>query len=385
MDDAVSRDLLRPFDTLPDPRAPNVVHPMGHILLIAIMAVTCGAPDWASVARWGRAKREWLATFMNLPASGGIPSRDTFRRFFAALDPEAFERCFMLWVAQLARITQGRLVAIDGKTLRRSFHRASGQEALHRVSAGCEKNHVVLGQLAVDDKSNEIKAIPKLLELLDLVGATVSIDAMGCQKHIAARILERQGDYLLAVKDNHPNLHQDIAFFFEDAIQQADPRLVRLDQPTVEADHGRLETRMLWASHEVDWLKVQGHHWPSLRGIVCVEGRRQTLGPEGKTSVERRYLLTSLDPRTIGAPALLAMARGHWGVENKLHWCLDVSFSEDQRRLRDRNGAENFSRLCRLSLNLLKAEKTIKLGIANKRLNCGWDNDYLLKVLLNLG
>jgi len=382
MDDAASRDLLRLFDNLPDPRAHNTVHPLSHILLIAIMAVTCGAGDWQAVQRWGEAKRLWLATFLDL--SAGIPSRDTFRRVFAALDPDAFERWFLDWSAQLVRVSRGRLLAIDGKTIRRSLHKAGGRAALHLVSAWCEKNRLVLGQIACDQKSNEITAIPKLLDLLDLQGATVTIDAMGCQKDIARKIVEGRGDYLLAVKDNHKTLHEDVRFFFEDSIAQDDPNLVKLDQPRVEADHGRIQTRRVWASAEVAWLKQLGHDWAGIGGIVCVEGQRQTFGPEGKTSVERRYYLTSHDPRQIGADKLLDMARGHWGVENKLHWCLDVSYREDERRLRTGHGAQNFSRLCRISLNLLKAEKSLKVGIATKRLNCGWDHDYLLKVLMNL-
>lgn len=383
MDDTVSRDLLRPFTNLPDPRAHNIVHPLGNILLLAILAVLCGASDWQMVCQWGKAKRKWLATFLDLAA--GIPSRDTFRRVFAALDPDAFERCFIEWAAQLARRSQGRLLAVDGKTLRRSMEHAGGLAAVHMVSAWCAQNHLVLAQVAVADKSNEITAIPKLLELLNLQGATVSIDAMGCQKEIARQIVEDEGDYLLAVKDNHKTLHEDIRFFFEDAIAQNDPRLIKLEVPQVDSDHGRLETRQVWASHEVAWLKTQGHEWSGLRGLVCVEAQRQTFGPQGQTTTQRRYYLTSHDPRKLGAARLLDLVRGHWGVENKLHWCLDVSFNEDQRRLRKGHGAQNFSRICRLALNLLKAENTLKVGIATKRLNCGWDHDYLLKVLMNLG
>lgn len=391
MDDAASRDLMRLFDDLPDPRAHNIVHPLSNIMLIAIMAVTCGAGDWQAVHRWAKAKREWLATLMDL--SAGIPSPDTFRRVFMALDPDAFERWFLDWSASLARITQGRLLAVDGKTIRRSLDKAGGQAAMHLVSAWCDKNHVVLGQVATsggagssggDDKSNEITAIPKLLELLDLKGATVTIDAMGCQKEIARKIIEGEGDYLLAIKDNHPTLHEDVRFFFEDAIQQDDARLVKLAQPQVDGGHGRIETRQVWASAEVGWLGRIGHDWAGAQGIVCVEGTRQTLGPDGKTTTQRRYYLTSHDPRTLGAQALLGLSRGHWGVENKLHWCLDVSYREDERRLRKGHGAQNFSRLCRMSLNLLKAEKTAKVGLATKRLMCGWDTDYLLKVLMNL-
>ncbi|MCC5828430.1 MAG: ISAs1 family transposase [Phycisphaeraceae bacterium] len=383
MDDVTRGDLLRPFEQLTDPRRHNIVHPLPNILLIAIMAVTCGASDWAAVHRWAMAKRSWLATLLDL--SRGIPSRDTFSRLFATLDPDAFERCFIAWTAELAQLSGGGVVAIDGKTIRRSFDRAMKQPGMHIISAWCERNRVVLGQLATEAKSNEITAIPKLLQLLSLKGATVTIDAMGCQKTIASQIIKSEADYLLAVKDNHPDLHEDVKLFFADAIEQGDAKLVRLDQPQVDGDHGRIETRRIWASADVAWLKRQGHHWEGLRGLVCVEGTRETLGPDGKTAVERRFFITSHDPGQIGAEALLAMARGHWGVENRLHWCLDVSFNEDQRRLRKGHGAENFSRLCRIALNLLKAEKSERLGIANKRLACGWDHDYLLKVLMNLG
>jgi predicted transposase YbfD/YdcC len=383
MDDVTRGDLLRPFEDLNDPRRHNIVHPMVNILMIAIMAVICGADNWAAVHRWAEAKRSWLSTLLDL--SMGIPSRDTFNRFFAILDPEAFERCFIAWTVELARLTGGGVVAIDGKTIRRSFDRATNQSGMHIISAWCERNHVVLGQLATEAKSNEITAIPKLLELLSLKGATVTIDAQGCQKKIATQIVKSEANYLLAVKDNHKNLHEDIKLFFDDAIAQGDANLIQLDQPQVDGDHGRIETRRIWASADVAWLKRLGHEWTGLGGIVCVEGTRETLGPEAKTTTERRFFITSHDPRQIGAEALLAMVRGHWGVENRLHWCLDVSFNEDQRRLRKGHGAENFSRLCRIALNLLKAEKTERLGIANKRLACGWDHAYLMKVLMNLG
>ncbi len=384
MDDGAFGDLLRPFDNLPDPRAHNTVHPFGNILLIAIMAVLCGADDWQNVSRWGKVKIKWLTTFMDL--SAGVPSRDTFRRVFAAIDPDAFEQCFIAWAAQLVHVTQGRLLAVDGKTIRRSFTRASGKGAMHLVSAWCKENHLVLGQLAVTDKSNEITAIPRLLQLLSLKNATVSIDAMGCQKSIAQTIIDEQGDYLLAVKDNHKALHEDIRCFFDDAISQNDAQLVTLDKPQIDGDHGRLEERQIWASGEVRWLAQRRHDWAHLAGIVCVQSQRQTFGPEGKTSTTRRYYITSHDPRKVSGAQLLAMSRGHWSVENNLHWTLDVSFSEDQRRLRTGCGAENFSRLCRLALNLLKAEKSVKRrSINTKRLSCGWDNDYLLKVLMNLG
>jgi predicted transposase YbfD/YdcC len=381
MDVVASGDLMRPFDSVPDPRAHNILHPLPSLLLIAIMAVICGASDWQAVSQWARAKFKWLVTFLDLPH--GVPSHDTFTRLFANLDSDAFEHCFVQWTADLMQTSGGKLIAIDGKTLRRSFDTAHRKNAIHLVSAWCQQNNLVLGQLATEDKSNEITAIPRLLELLDLRDATVSIDAMGCQKQIAKTIIDGGGDYLLAVKDNHKTLAEDVRFFLDDAIEQNFAGLEHVTTETTDADHGRLEQRRLWASGDVNWLKQQGHDWPDLRGIVCVECERQVFG-EATPSIQRRYYITSHDPVTLGAEALLAYVRGHWGVENQLHWPLDVSFREDERRLRKGHGAENFSRLCRLALNLLKSEKTLKLGIANKRLNCGWDHDYLLKVLMNL-
>jgi len=382
MDVVAPGDLLRPFQTLPDPRAHNILHPLPSVLLIAIMAIICGAPDWQSVSQWAKAKLKWLLTFLDLPH--GVPSHDTFTRLFAMIDPDAFEKCFLAWTAHLMKASGGKLIAIDGKTLRRSFDTAHRKSAIHLVSAWCQQNHLVLGQLATEEKSNEITAIPKLLELLDIKNATVSIDAMGCQKNIAQKILDGGGDYLLAVKDNHKTLHEDIRFYLDEAITQNFDNLKHVATATTDADHGRLEQRRLWASADVNWLKQQGHDWPSVRGIVCVESERLVFGQASPT-IERRYYITSHDPHVLGADALLAHVRGHWGVENQLHWQLDVSFREDERRLRKGHGAENFSRLCRLALNLLKSEKSLKLGIANKRLNCGWDHDYLLKVLMNLG
>jgi len=382
MDVVAPGDLLRPFQSVPDPRAHNILHPLPSLLLIAIMAIICGAPDWQSVSQWAKAKLKWLLTFLDLPH--GVPSHDTFTRLFAMIDPDAFEKCFLAWTADLMQSSGGKLIAIDGKTLRRSFDTAHRKGAIHLVSAWCQQNHLVLGQLATEEKSNEITAIPKLLELLDLKNATVSIDAMGCQKNIAQKILDGGGDYLLAVKDNHKNLHEDIRFYLDEAITQNFDNLKHVATATTDADHGRLEQRRLWASGDVNWLKQQGHDWPSLRGIICVESERLVFGQAAPT-IERRYYITSHDPHVLGAEALLAHVRGHWGVENQLHWQLDVSFREDERRLRKGHGAENFSRLCRLALNLLKSEKSLKLGIANKRLSCGWDHDYLLKVLMSLG
>ena len=375
MDVIAPRDLLHSFADLPDPRAHNIVHPLPDILLIAIMAVLCGADDWPSIERFGQSKLKWLGTFMDL--NRGIPSHDTFERVFAALSPQAFERCFLLWSRELARHSGGRLVAIDGKSIRRSFDAADGKAAIHMVSAFCQRNHVVLGQLATEVKSNEITAIPKLLELLELKDTTVTIDAMGCQKQIARQIVEAGGDYVLAVKDNHPTLHEEVKFLFQEAIATGF-QMPHAYHETVEKDHGRIERRRCWSVWDVGWFQDR-EDWASLGSFVCVEATRQ-IGEQ--TSTERRYYLSSHDGRD--AAMLLEAVRGHWGIENRLHWQLDVSFGEDQRRGRKQHAAENFSRLSRLALNLLKKEKSTKMSIKTKRLNCGWDHDYLLKVLMNL-
>jgi predicted transposase YbfD/YdcC len=350
------RDLLRYFHDLPDPRINRTkLHNLMDILAIAMLAVICGAEGFVQIELFGKSKLAWLKTFLKLPH--GIPSHDTFGRVFAALDPEAF----------------------DGKTLRRSFQAAGGRAAVHMISAWCQSNRMVLGQLATDEKSNEITAIPRLLELLDVTEAIVSIDAMGCQKSIAQKIVERGGDYLLAVKDNQKDLHEHVRFYFEEAIKGHWEGMTHESCHSTDGDHGRIEKRRCWATHEVGWLKRQGQQWPKLGGLVCVQCDREVLA--GPRSIERRYYITSLDPRQVGPQRLLEAIRGHWGIENQLHWCLDVSLREDESRIRTEHAAENFSRLRRIGLNLLRAETSLNVGIHSKRLRCGWDEEYLFKVL----
>lgn len=375
MDVDAPSDLLRSFADLPDPRAHNTVHSFSNILLIAILAVICGADDWPVVEQWAKAKYKWLSTFMIFKR--GVPSHDTFERVFAAIDSDAFESCFQAWTAELVKHSGGQLIAIDGKTIRRSLDAADNKAAIHMVSAFCQQNHLVLGQLATDEKSNEITAIPKLLELLNLDGVVVTIDAMGCQKEIARQIVEQGGDYILAVKDNHPTMHEEVSFLFEEAIATGF-EMPHAHHKTVEKDHGRIETRECWCVWDIGWFQDRDQ-WSGLRSFVCVEATRE-IGE--KISRERRYYIASLNGRD--SEAMLNAVRGHWGIENRLHWSLDMSFDEDRRRLRKDHAAENFSRLCRIALNLLKAEKSLKKSIKTKRLNCGWDHDYLLKVLMNL-
>ena len=373
MDADAPRGLLRWFQDLPDPRpGQNVMHSLTDMLAVAIIAVVCGADSWSEVAVFGRCKEPWLRTFLRL--RHGIPSHDTFGRVFGLLDPTAFERCFLNWTASLAR--QGRrLVAIDGKTIRRSFDTASNQAAIHMISAWCETNHTVLGQLATEAKSNEVTAIPKLLDLLDLTDAVVTIDAMGCQRQIARKIVESGGDYVLQVKDNQPALHESLKLLFAEGIR-ADCHGVAYDvAEETDGGHGRVETRRCWTSWEVAGLSDPGR-WKGLQSVACVERVRQT---DDGVSVKRHYYISSLPGRD--AATMMAHIRGHWGIENKLHWCLDVQYGEDASRIRTGHAAENFSRLRRMGLNLLKKDKTFKVGLKGKAKACSWNHDYLLKIL----
>jgi predicted transposase YbfD/YdcC len=368
------------FADLPDPRrAQGRRHRLSDMIVIAVCAVICCADSWSDVADFGEAKRKWFQTFLDLPH--GIPCVDTFERVFARLDPDAFERCFMSWTAALAGSSRGQLVAIDGKRIRRSFaHAWDHSTATHLVSAFVHENATVLGQLSVDCKANEIVAIPKLLELLDLTaGATVTIDAMGCQTEIAGKIVQNGGDYVLAVKENQPSLHAALKRNLDEMILENFAGVRHGFVQTVDGDHGRIETRRVWVTDQLDdWLEAdQRERWPGLKSVAVVEAKREV--PLQKTSVERRYFISSISGTD--ASGMAQIIRGHWSVENKLHWVLDVSFAEDQSRQRKDHSAENFSRLRRIALNLLRREKTKKRGIKGKRLNAAWDHDYLLKLL----
>jgi predicted transposase YbfD/YdcC len=344
----------------------NREHLLEEILLIAIAAVLSGAESWNDISDYGEDKQEWLQTFLMLPS--GIPSHDTFNRVFAALDPEEMEKGFAAWVASIAKLTAGEVVAIDGKTL--CGTRETGKKKLvHMVSAWAEGNGLVLGQRKVDEKSNEITAIPKLLNALELAGTVVTIDAMGCQREIASRIIGKKADYVLAVKENQPGLLVDI----KDSFQMLSSDAVAEE---VDCDHGRVERRKCSVIADLSLLE-KAAEWASLQGLVRIEAERYHK-TTGKTERETRYYITSLKP---DAARLNRIIRQHWGIENKLHWVLDVGFDEYLDRKRAGHAAQNFSPLNRIALNMLKQETTFKRGIKGKRLKAAWNHPYLLKLL----
>ena len=363
------------FASLTDPRsphAPNQRHALIDILVISVCAVICGAEGWEDIEEYGKAQAEWFAEALEL--SNGIPCHDTFRRVLSRLDPDELTRCFISWTAALSDLSGGDIVSIDGKTLRRSFDRASSKAAIHMVSAWANCNRLVLGQVKVDDKSNEITAIPKLLKMLDLTGATVTIDAMGCQKEIAKVISEKEADYVLALKKNHNTLYEDVTLYLDDAQASNFAEIDHGYHETVDGDHGRIETRRYWITSKIDWLGAKAS-WAKLQSVGMVESRRE-IGE--KVEIEKRYYLSSLPADSV---RFSDAVQQHWGVENGLHWVLDVSFNEDACRIRKDKGAQTFSVLRHIALNMLKRESKHKRGIKARRKRAGWDRDYLLQVL----
>ena len=373
MSESSLSDLKLYFSELPDPRAQHSIeHLLIDIVMLTICAVICGAESWVEIENYGLAKQEWLATFLELP--NGIPSHDTFERVFARLRPEALQQCFLNWVQAVFEVSGGKLLAVDGKTLRGSYERGGKQGMIHMVSAWAVQHRLVLGQRKVDEKSNEITAIPELLSVLDLTEATVSIDAMGCQTAIAAQIVEQQGDYVLALKGNQGNLFEDVVQLFDHARQHLFRGIEYDCYETQDQAHGRTEIRRYWVMGQTEHL-IGAENWAKLTTIGCVEAERQI---EGKTTCERRYYLLSLP---LDAQRFAQSVRGHWGIENQLHWMLDVGFREDQARSTLGYSGENLAVIRHLALNLLTQEKSAKGGIHAKRLKAGWDDNYLLKVL----
>ncbi len=361
--------VLSFFASLPDHRIDRTkLHLAEDIVFISIASVLCGADTWDEMEDFGHSKIEWLKTILELP--NGVPSHDTFNRFFSSLDPDAFEICFLDWTRHIVKQTTGKVISIDGKTIRGS--RGKGpKSAIHMVSAWVEENQITLGQIQVEDKSNEITAIPALLDALLISGSIVTIDAMGCQVDIANKIVSKSADYLLAVKANQPELFEDI----QDSFRMLKPIDVWED---VDYGHGRVETRVCSIISDFS-LMDKAHRWPQLHAIARVQAERFHKATQ-KTETETRYYITSAnsDAESIGR-----CIRSHWGIENSLHWVLDVAFLEDKNRKRAGNAAHNASLLNRIALNLLKKEKSSRRSVKGKRLKAGWDNDYLLTVLEN--
>lgn len=358
------------FGDLKDPRSRSPEHPLSELLVVAIAAILSGADSWVGIATWGEAKIEWLRQYLRL--ANGVPSHDTFGRVFAMLDAKHFEACFVRWVGGLCQGLQGKVVAIDGKTVRRS-HRL-GQGAIHLVSAYCGALRVSLGQVKTEAKSNEITAIPELLEALLLKGAVVTIDAMGCQHAIAQKIVQGGADYVLAVKDNQPGLCEALRELFA-AHDARGLKTVRFGEHTeIGKDHGRIETRRCVVSEDIQWL-AQRERWCAIRSVAMIESTRQ-IGEHSST--ERRYYISSLgaDAKRLGEAI-----RGHWGIENSMHWVLDVAFGEDQCRARVKNAAQNFAILRRIVINLLRADPTTKVGAKTKRLKASADDRYRAHIL----
>ncbi len=355
------------LDCFNDPRQHNIRHKLFDILMIALCATICGADSWVQIAEYGRSKFDWFEQFLELP--NGIPSHDTFGRLFAMLNPKEFQNFFTLWVQDLTESLNYKMVAIDGKTHRGSHDRGIGKAAIHMISAWATEIGIVLGQLKTHDKSNEITAIPELIKTLSLEGTIVTTDAMGCQKKITHTIVEEKADYVIQVKDNQPSLHENIALFFQDSENTNTASF-----ETIDSEHGRIETRQYFISDDINWL--QGKHlWTGIKTIVMAIRYRDI---DGETSEEKSYYISSLESH---APTISNAIRNHWGIENGLHWCLDISFREDHCRVRKDHAPENLGILRHMAINLLKQEKSLKGGIQTKRLKAAWDHNYLLKIL----
>jgi predicted transposase YbfD/YdcC len=374
MDQELSPRIVDHFSDIEDPRIErNKLHKLIDILTITICAVVCNADTWEDIEEFGKAKEGWFRKYLEL--ANGIPSHDTIRRVFIRLKPEQLQSSFLSWVRAL-RHTEGgaELIAIDGKTARRSFDSVGNKPAIHMVSAWANKNRLVLAQVKVEDKSNEIEAIPQLLDLMEIEGCIVTIDAMGTQKKIAQRIREGKADYVLALKANQGTLLEDVKLYLDDALARNFRDVPYDSHTTVEKDHGRFEKREYWVSSELSWLP-EVKAWKDMQSIGMVRATRQI---KGESRTETRYYISSLPA---DAKGFAEAVRAHWGVENSLHWVLDIAFREDESRIRKDNSPENFAVLRHIALNLIRQEKSSKRSVKGRRLKAGWDNSYLERVL----
>ena len=371
--DVPTSTIIEHFDTLVDPRIERTkLHLLLDIVTITICAVICGADGPSDIEQYGHEKHEWLKTFLALP--NGIPSHDTIGRVLARIEPAQFQACFLRWMQAICHLSSGEVVPIDGKTLRHSYDTELDQPAIHMVSAWATTNRMVLGQLNVAEKSNEITAIPELIDALDLTDCIVTIDALGCQKEIAKRIIEKEADYVLALKGNQGHLYEDVTQVFETLLTHTPPASVLDYYETTDTGHGRTEVRRYWTTSSLDRLRTK-EQWLGLQTVGMVESERHL---NGETTRERRYYILSLanDARAFGTSV-----RAHWGIENLVHWVLDVAFREDMSRIRMDHGPANFALIRHIALNLLRQETSFKGSIKTKRLKSGWNNAYLAKVL----
>jgi predicted transposase YbfD/YdcC len=370
---AQDQELLGYLSIIQDPRIErSKLHKLEDVLFLVVCAVLCGCDTWEAIYEFGKDRVEWLRKYIRL--EHGIPSADTLARVFSLIDPEEFEQAFRNWVFSLYEVKDEQIIAIDGKRVRNTHDNRYGRGAIHMVSAYATEVGLVLGQVKTADKSNEIRAVPELLDALKLKGCVITLDAMGCQKDIVKKITERGGDYVISLKGNQGQLHQDVKLFFE-SIDKGQLKKVKLDSIThTEKGHGRIEERCYQITDHIDWLENKAN-WSGLRSIGRVDSMREI---NGVVSRESRYFISSLP----GAAQRFSKAvRQHWAIENNLHWQLDVTFNEDKLRARMRNAAQNLTILRRMILNVLKQDKTSKASLNIKRMKAGWNNQYLLHML----
>jgi len=369
------RSLEEHFSNVTDPRGPNVSHQLFDIIALAILGTICGADGWVEIEQFGYQKLNWLSQYLSL--ANGIPSHDTFGRVFAQINPEEFQASFLTWVKALHEVTQGQVIGIDGKQMRGSHDQNQGKRSIYMVSAWAEENHLVLGQRQVAEKSNEITAIPALLRLLEIKGCIVTVDAIGTQTKIARTIIQAESDYLLAVKQNQGKLYRDLEMLFS-----YDQRRDFQDAPyhyakEVQKGHGRIDVRECWVTSDPEYLAsiANAKRWPQLQSLVMIVRKRIIAGEE---TVKTRFYISSLDA---DPQRILKATRQHWSIENGLHWVLDIAFNEDRSRVRKDHAPANLAVLRHMAVNLLKQETSAKGGINAKRLQAGWNEDYLIKVL----